>query len=79
MNERIWDGLTEVFRDQLDDESLVLQRSMTANDVDGWDSITHVLIVVAVEKKFRIKLSSGDIQGLKNVGEFADLIERKLA
>ena len=65
MNDTIWADLTVVFRDMLDDDS-------------GWDSITHVLIVVAVEKKFRVRFTAGEIQQLKNVGEWVALIRRKL-
>jgi acyl carrier protein len=79
MNDVIWKGLTDIFRDELDDDSLVLKEDMTANDVDGWDSITHVMIVVAVEKKFGIKMGAGEIQRLRNVGEFASLIQSKLS
>jgi acyl carrier protein len=79
MNGAIWTDLTEIFRDVLDNDSLVLQENLTAKDVEGWDSITHVLIVVAVEKKFRIKLSAGEIQRLLNVGELAALIQSKMS
>jgi acyl carrier protein len=79
MNDQIWTGLTEIFREALDDDSLVLNESMTAKDVDGWDSITHVMIVVAVEKKFGVRLAAGEIQRLSNVGEFATLIRNKVS
>ena len=79
MNDSVRGALTEVFRDVLDDDSLVLNDSTCAADVDGWDSITHVLLVVAVEAKFGIRLSSGEIQRLKNVGELAALVEAKLS
>jgi acyl carrier protein len=76
-NDTVWQGLTEVFRSELDQDSLVLSPELTANDVDGWDSITHVMIIVAVEKKFGIKLGAAEIQRLRNVGEFAELIRKK--
>jgi acyl carrier protein len=77
MNDTIWSGLTEIFRRELGDDALTLKPEMTAGDVEGWDSITHVLIVVAVEKHFKIKLGAREIQRLRNVGEFAALIQTK--
>ncbi len=71
--------MTAIFRDSLDNESLILTEATTANDVEGWDSITHVLIVVAVEKRFRVKFTAGEIQRLNNVGELASLIRSKMA
>jgi acyl carrier protein len=79
MNDTVWNDLTAIFRDSLDNDSLTLKEETTANDVEGWDSITHVLIVVAVEKKFRVKFTAGEIQRLKNVGELASLIRSRMA
>ena len=79
MNDNLWNDLVAIFREQLDDESLTLSETATARDVPGWDSITHVLIIVAVEKKFQVKFTAGEIQQLQNVGELAALIRRKQA
>jgi acyl carrier protein len=79
MNNDVWNNLTAIFRESLDNDSLTLTETTTAKDVEGWDSITHVLIVVAVEKKFRVKFTAGEIQRLQNVGEFAALVQSKLA
>jgi acyl carrier protein len=79
MNDKMWDDLTAIFRETLDNDSLTLTETTTAKDVEGWDSITHVLLVVAVEKKFRVKFSAGEIQQLQNVGDLAALIRRKQA
>lgn len=79
MNDTIWDDLTAIFRDVLDNDKLVLEEKTTAKDVEGWDSITHVLLIVAAEKKFRVKFTAGEIQQLQNVGNLADLIRRKKA
>lgn len=79
MNDDLWNDLTAVFRESLDNESLVLTETSTARDVAGWDSITHVLIIVAVEKKFRVKFTAAEIQRLQNVGELAALIRGKQA
>jgi acyl carrier protein len=77
MNDALWNDLTAVFRDSLGLDELTLTETTTAKDVEGWDSITHVLIVVAVEKKFRVKFTAGEIQRLENVGQLAALIRGK--
>jgi acyl carrier protein len=71
--------LTDVFRNVFDDASLTIFDSMTAADVDGWDSLTHVTLIVAAEKAFAVKFSTRDIQSLQNVGGFVALIRRKLS
>lgn len=69
--------LTTVFRDVFDDESIALRDEMTAKDVEGWDSLTNIDLVVAVEQRFKIKLTTRDVVGLKNVGELIQLVEKK--
>ena len=73
----IYARLSEIFHDVFDDENLVLRPQLTADDVDEWDSLTHVRLVLAVEKKFGLKFSAAELGRLKNVGEFASLIEAK--
>ena len=77
-NAEIWKLATSVFRETLDRDDLVLTPQLTARDVEGWDSLSHILLVVAVEQRFGIKFSTGEIDGLENVGQFIALIERKL-
>jgi len=72
------DRLTGVFRDVFDDPSTAIFDEMTAADVDGWDSLPHVTLIVAAEKAFGVKFSTRDIQSLKNVGGFVALIRKKL-
>ena len=71
--------LTEVFQDVFDDEELELFDEMTAEDVEDWTSLTHIQLIVAVEKKFGVKFTTVEVMTLKNVGEFITLIEKKLA
>ena len=73
----IWGITTKVFRETLDLDDLVLTPSLTARDVNGWDSLNHILLVVAVEQKFGIKFNTGEIDALENVGQFIDLIASK--
>ena len=69
--------ITEIFVETLDDEELVLQETTTANDVEDWDSLTHIMLVVAVEKKFKVKFTSKEILSWQNIGEMMDCILTK--
>ena len=69
--------MNEIFRDELDDNQISLQRETTARDVEGWDSLTHIQLIVAIEKHFKIRFSSSEIAGFLNVGEMADAISKK--
>lgn len=66
-----------IFVDILDNESLVLTDSTTANDVEDWDSLTHIHLVVAIEKSFGIRFTSQEIQSWNNIGELVDCIASK--
>lgn len=68
--------LNEVFQDVFDDDELAVELDTTAEDVDGWDSLQHVTLLLNVEKAFAVKFSSSEIAGLKNVGDLVTLIER---
>jgi acyl carrier protein len=70
--------MNAIFVDLLDDEAIVLTDATTAGDVDGWDSLTHIQLVVAVEKHFKIRFTAREIQGWKNVGEMVACIAGKL-
>jgi acyl carrier protein len=67
-----------IFRDVLDLPDLQLTRQSNASNVEGWDSLSHVNLVMGIEKRYKIKIALGELQDLKNVGEMADLIHRKL-
>ncbi len=75
--ERVLNEVENIFRDILDEESLNLTRDTTANDVDGWDSLTHIQLIVAIEKHFKVKFSSKEILSWKNVGELLDSLIAK--
>jgi len=75
--EEIQRRMTEVFRDVLDNEAITLTRETTADDIEEWDSLAHISIIVAIENEFSIKFDLMDIKPLKNIGEFIDLIKRK--
>ncbi len=78
-NEALLEQVQEIFRDVLDDEEIVLQETSTAEDVEGWDSLTHIQLIVAIEKHFKIKFTSKEILSWKNVGELVDCLASKLA
>jgi acyl carrier protein len=70
--------LNEVFRKVFDDDSIKVRRDMTAADIDGWDSLSHIGLIVAVEKAFSVKFTTSEVQSLANVGDFMGLIGSKL-
>jgi acyl carrier protein len=76
--ERIQAELTEIFRNLFDDPSLVLRDSMTAADVEGWDSLNHINLIVEVERAFLVKFKLSEIQGLNDVGGLIRLIAQKV-
>ncbi|MBD8474979.1 acyl carrier protein [Pseudomonas sp. CFBP 8770] len=71
--------LTDLFRDLFDDESLLLSNDTTADQVEGWDSQMHVTLIVAAEQRFGIKFRTAELESLRNVGQFTQLIESKLS
>ncbi len=73
----VYEKLTTVFRDIFDEDDLSLTPTTTADDVDGWDSLSHIRLVLAVSKAFGVKFSAAEVGGLKNVGEFVDVIRSK--
>ena len=68
----------EVFQDELEVEDLVLTDETTADDVEEWDSLSHVQLVVALEKAFGIKFTSREILSWDNVGDLVDCISKKV-
>jgi acyl carrier protein len=68
--------LNQVFQDVFDDDELTINPETAAPDVEGWDSLMHVTLVVNVEKAFGVRFSSSEVAALKNVGELVDLIAR---
>jgi len=73
------ENLTDVFRTVFDQPNLVLHNAMTAADVENWDSLNHIDLIVAIEKKFKIKFTTREVTGLKTVGDLADLTAKKVA
>jgi len=80
--DKLLDYLHEVLRTVFGDESLTVTPASTADDVDGWDSMMHINVIIAVEKRFGVKFAAAEINGLKgegqNVGTFLALLAKKL-
>ena len=72
----IFDAVQEIFRDNFDDEELVIPRETCADDIEDWDSLEQINLLTAIEKKFNIKFKLADVRGLKDVGDLLDLVAR---
>jgi acyl carrier protein len=70
--------LTEVFQDVFEDDELVINRSTTAADVAGWDSLQHVTLILQIEHLFGFRFSSAEVADLKSVGNLHDIAQRRL-
>jgi acyl carrier protein len=73
----IYVELAKIFHDVFNDDSIILQPQLTADDVNGWDSLKQAEILIAVQDRFQIKLNSREIDGFGCVGDLVELIRRK--
>jgi acyl carrier protein len=74
---QIYARLAEIFQDVFDEDSITVTPELSAKDVDGWDSLTHIRLMLTVEKAFRIKISVPEIGKLENVGDLVMLIKAR--
>jgi acyl carrier protein len=74
----IYQRLTKIITQVLGDDRIVLTPATTAEDVAGWDSFNHINIIVGTEAEFGIKFNASELEQLKNVGDFASLVEKRL-
>jgi len=79
MAEQTQAALTRIFHDVFDDDSIVLRPDLSAADVDGWDSLAHVRLLLTIERKMGIKFNAVEAGKLKNVGELIELVDSKLS
>ncbi len=75
----IYQRLATIFQDVLDDDALELTPTLTAEDVPQWDSLSHVRLILAVQREFGVKFSAAHVAGLKDVGGLASLVKARLA
>jgi acyl carrier protein len=74
---QIYARLKEIFEDVFDEESITVTPELSAKDVEGWDSLAHIRLLLTVEKAFKIKFSTSEVAKLENVGELVALIEAR--
>jgi|TARA_B100000315_G_scaffold173456_1_gene161894 acyl carrier protein len=72
------DRITPLFREVFDDDGLVITPEMAADDIDGWDSLSHIRLIVSHEIEFGVKFKTTELSALRNVGDFIDLLKTKL-
>ena len=70
----IFEKLNEVFQDVFDDDSITVEEKTTAADIEDWDSLEHINLIVAIENKFGMKFNMGEVSTMKNVGEMVNII-----
>ena len=69
--------LQEIFCDVFDDDQIVISARTTVKDIDGWDSLMHITLVIAIEKEFSLKLNASEVGSLENVGRLLDLLTER--
>ena len=76
--EQIYEKLTNIFHEVFTNTDLVLTASLSANDVDNWDSLTHMILISEIENQFEVKFKLKELNKMKNVGDLVEIIESKL-
>lgn len=72
----VFEIVTEIFRDVFDDDSLVIGDETNSEDIEDWDSLEHIELVINMEKRFSLKFNIKEVNALENVGQMVDLILR---
>jgi acyl carrier protein len=75
---QIYARLEKIFEDIFDEDSITVTSELSAKDVDGWDSLTHIRLILTIEKAFKIKFSTSDVGKLENVGDLVRLIKTRV-
>jgi acyl carrier protein len=76
--EEIFKKVSIIFQEVLEDDDIVISEDQGAKDIDEWDSLTHIMLVVETEKEFQLKFLSSEIANWNNIGEMITAIESKL-
>jgi acyl carrier protein len=75
--DEILNQITDIMRDVFDEDDLEVSEETSAEDVEEWDSLSHVRLIVAIERKFGFKFKNSEIESLKNVGDLVNMVETK--
>ena len=75
--EKIYERINSVFRDFFDDDEIEVDAETTADDIEDWDSLNHITLMSAIEDVFGVRFTMGEVSGMKNVGEMAQIIEAR--
>ena len=76
--EEIMEKVNEIFRDVFDDDTLVIVDSTNSDDIEDWDSLEHISLIISMEKEFNLKFDIKEVNKLENVGGMVDMIKEKL-
>ncbi len=70
----VFERLNNVFRDVFDDDTIVVKEETTSKDIEDWDSLEHINLIVAVEQEFGMKFNMNEVTTMKNVGDMVNII-----
>jgi acyl carrier protein len=73
----IYDRLNKIFREVFDNNEITVTPDTTADDIDEWDSLSHITLIDAVENEFKMRFRMGEVSGMKNVGEMSEIIAKR--
>lgn len=76
--EEVFEKLNEIFREYFDDEDIILTEETTADDIEDWDSLEHINLIVSIEDFFQMKFTMGEVTTMKNVGAMVDIIIERI-
>ena len=76
--QEILSQVVEIFKEELDNEEIEITMESTAKDIEDWDSLSHIHLMVAIEKHFKIRFTSSEISNFKNVGEMVETVKKRL-
>lgn len=79
MREEVKNKVSAIFKDVFDDDSLVITDATNSSDIEDWDSLEHIALIVSMEKEFNLKFDIKEVNKLENVGQMIDLIVSKLS
>lgn len=76
--EEVYNKLNDVFRTVFDDDAITVGDTTTSADIEDWDSLEHIDLIVSIEKAFGMKFTMSETTGMKNVGEMVDIILQRI-